>query len=311
MKKEAKNYYNLVSNKLTASFIAILLFLLFSGGITIAQPQPGEAFREYHWLPSQVKESNNFLRVGGKLDYTSNTDHFPAEAHREGFITLTHKVTLVDAIKAEVVVEKVLSHEGTRGLAIQVNDSDWLVLPEADSIPSPAYDYMHHFSPTVEVPLSYLKEGAENAFRFKVDSTQYWGWPQNLLYGVTFRIYYNSASPFTSNELLVQATSTENGFRLSLNDENQEEFKRVDYVGYYEDADWEGNGQYQQWHAHLHRGQLVGHIGSSSSLPFTVDWKTNWLPDQPEPMKVLARITTQDGIIYSTPALESLELSSR
>ncbi|MEM9831448.1 MAG: hypothetical protein AAF944_12480 [Bacteroidota bacterium] len=285
-------------------------FFLFSGEV-IAQPQPGDVFREYHWLPLQVKESSKFLRVGGKLDYVTNTDHFPAGAHRDGFIPLAQSIDLKDAVKAEVVVEKVLSHEGTRGLAIQVNKSDWMLLPEADSIPTPAYDYMHHFNPTVEVPLSILKEGKENAFRFKVDSIQNWGWPQNLLYGVTFRIYYDRSSSFAYNTSPVQAAPSENGFRLSLNVENQEEIKQVDYVGYYEDADWEGNGQYRQWHAHLHRGQLICHIGSSASAPFTVNWATDWLPDQPETMQVYAQVTTKDSIIYATSALESLELLSR
>ncbi|WKN43625.1 hypothetical protein [Tunicatimonas pelagia] len=299
----------LTRNNVCITLLSLLL-LSFSGEV-IAQPQPGDVFREYHWLPSQVVEGESFLRVGGKLDYTINTGHFPAETHQGGFIPLPQSIDLKDAVKAEVVVEKVLSHEGTRGLAIQVNEGDWLTLPEADSIPTPAYDYMHHFNPTVEMPLDYLKEGKENTFRFKVDSTQNWGWPQNLLYGVTFRIYYNQASPFAAEPSPVQATPSENGLRFSLNVENQEEIKQVDYIGYYEDADWEGNGQYRQWHAHLHRGQLICHIGSSSSAPFTVDWNTNWLPNQPEPMQVYARITTKDGLIYATSALESLELPMR
>ena len=292
-------------------FLFLLALISVCSKVLVAQPQPGDIFREYHWLPTQVKESGKFLRVGGKLDYTTNNDHFPAEAHQDGFIPLLKAIDLKDAVKAEVVVEKVLSHEGTRGLAIQVNKSNWLLLPEADSIPTPAYDYMHHFNPTVEMPLDYLKEGKENAFRFKVDSTQNWGWPQNLLYGVTFRIYYSHSSPFASETSPVQATLVDNDFRFSLDVENRGEIKRVDYVGYYEDADWEGNGQYRQWHAHLHRGQLVCHIGSSSSAPFTADWDTNWLPDQPEPMKVYARISTKDDIIYATSALESLELPPR
>lgn len=307
------------SRRLLRSFLSrsdgFLIFILFiltmSNGMTVAQPQPGDVFREYHWLPSQVKESGKFLRVGGKLDYITNADHFPAHTHREGYIPLPQAINLENAVKAEVNVEKVLSHEGTRGLAIQINGQEWLPLPEADSIPKPAYDYMHHFNPTAEIPLSYLREGANNEFRFKVDTTHYWNWPQNLLYGVTFRIYYDQESPSTSAASPVQATPTDAGFRLAIKVDNTEDIKQVNYVGYYEDADWEGNGQYRQWHVHLHRGQLIGHIGSSTTAPFTVNWSTEWLPDQPEPMRVYARITYQDGLIYATKALESLELPQR
>ena len=288
---------------------AIVLLLL--GELAVAQPQPGDVFRDYHWLPNMAKESNKFLRVGGRLDYQTNTDHFPANAHKDGFIPLNQTLDLNGAVKAEVIVEKVLSHEGTRGLSIQINQGEWLLVPEADSIPEPAYDYMHHFNPVVAVPLDYLNGGENNSFRFKVDTTHYWNWPQNLLYGVTFRIYYDDPSPFTSSDSTLQITADETGFRLSLDTQSSAEIKRVDYVGYYEDADWEGNGQYRQWHAHLHRGKLIGHIGSSDTAPYAVDWDTEWLPDQPEPMRVYARVTTIDGLVYATPAVKSLELPER
>ncbi|TVS20912.1 MAG: hypothetical protein EA424_01575 [Planctomycetaceae bacterium] len=57
------------------------------------------------------------------------------------------------AVRAEIVVEKLLCHEGTRGLAISVNDRDWIPIPEADGIPEPPWAYMHHTYPTVAVPL--------------------------------------------------------------------------------------------------------------------------------------------------------------
>ncbi|MEM9673463.1 MAG: hypothetical protein AAF992_12765 [Bacteroidota bacterium] len=292
--------------KKLASFVFLLAW-----EIAVAQPQPGDVFRDYHWLPNMVKESGKFLRVGGRLDYSINPNHFPADAHQDGFIPLKQALDLEGAVKAEIVIEKILSHEGTRGLSIQVNNSEWLPVPEADSIPNPAYDYMHHFNPVVAVPLDLLNEGEDNTFRVKVDTTHYWNWPQNLLYGVTFRIYYDKASPFATDDSPLQINTTENGFHLSLDAENVEGIQQVDYIGYYEDADWEGNGQYRQWHAHLHRGRLICHIGSSDTAPFTVNWNTEWLPDQPEPMKVYARVTTVDGLIYATPALNTLELPER
>ncbi|MGD1890244.1 MAG: hypothetical protein ACFB15_06565 [Cyclobacteriaceae bacterium] len=221
--------------KKLASFVFLLAW-----EIAVAQPQPGDVFRDYHWLPNMVKESGKFLRVGGRLDYSINPNHFPADAHQDGFIPLKQALDLEGAVKAEIVIEKILSHEGTRGLSIQVNNSEWLPVPEADSIPNPAYDYMHHFNPVVAVPLDLLNEGEDNTFRVKVDTTHYWNWPQNLLYGVTFRIYYDKASPFATDDSPLQINTTENGFHLSLDAENVEGIQQVDYIGYYEDADREG-----------------------------------------------------------------------
>ncbi len=52
----------------------------------------------------------------------------------------------------EIVIEKILCHDGTRGLAVQVNGNDWLSAPEAKTIPYPQWRYQHHFYPEITGP---------------------------------------------------------------------------------------------------------------------------------------------------------------
>lgn len=88
------------------SRLFLLLFWL-SNPWLYAQPQPGDLFREYAWIPEMVKSENGrFLRVGGKLDYQINPDHFPVERQGEGYIPFERYVELQGATKAEVLLEK-------------------------------------------------------------------------------------------------------------------------------------------------------------------------------------------------------------
>ena len=76
--------------------------------------------------------------------------------------------------------------------------------------------------------------------------------------------------------------------------------KAVDYIGQYRDFNWEGDGRYERWHGHTHRGKLRNHIGGSNTFPYTVLWDTKWLPDQRGPIEVMARITYENGITEIT-----------
>ena len=107
--------------------LAIWWIFLLSTINTIAQPLPGDVFREYVWLPQMVGEQGKFLRVGGKLDYKINTNHFPASKHTNGYIPLERYVELKDAIKAEMVIEKLASHDDTKNLRVSFNGNPSIV----------------------------------------------------------------------------------------------------------------------------------------------------------------------------------------
>lgn len=277
---------------------AFLLGLIWVASADVnAQPQPGDLFREYLWTNSDG-DAGGSLRVGGKVGYDGGPIAFP------------HRLDLAHATRAEVVVEKLLCHDGTRGLALSINGNDWIVLPEAKGIPSPPWNYQHHTYPVVDVPLDQLNAGLDNQFRMRVSDEHPWSWPQNLIYGVHFRVYYDKAKKAHPTGRVTSPTSgsvlqTKTELRVEAASPNGD-IRRVDFLGAYEDVNMEGDGRYTQWHYRFVRAELQGHIGSVFQSPWKRTWDTSWVPDQARPFQLAARITDDSGLVYVTPAIDGL-----
>ena len=275
-----------------------VVIMMISTGEAFSQPAPGDVFREYMWY-KEDGDAGGSLRVGGRSGF-------------EGSIRLEHDFDLEHAIKAEVVIEKILCHDNTTGLAIQINDGDWIYIPEPAAIPVPQWAYQHHFYPTVRIPLSGLKPGIHNTFCMKVDTKHPWNWPQNLIYGVHFRIYYDAAQkPHPAGRITRPQSGGTIGrsFVLTVDANSPNgQIEQVDYMGLYEDVNFEGDGVYRQWHYHFFHGRIMNHVGSATNAPFDVTWDTSWVPDQKQPMQVAARIRDRSGITYMTEAVGNLHL---
>ncbi len=272
-----------------------------------AQPAPGDVYKEYVWY-NETGEAGGALRVGGRLDY-----HLLDSAYNyigEGVIKPEFNINLKDAIAAELVVEKMLCHEGTEGLRIIINQKPPVYIPESENIPEPQSAYAHHFNAVVPVDLSLLLPGKENTFSFEVDTAGHW-WPQNLVYGMILRIYHEPSVIETTGkitspvdgEILAQVN------KIIIETANPEGVTQIDLIGYYKDADLEGDGIYQQWHYGFHKGEIFNHIGTISKAPYQFSWDTEWIPDQDENVQIMARIIRTDGYIYMTEAVKDLSLS--
>ncbi len=284
-----------------------IIALILSCPMAAAQPKPGDLFKEYAWF-NESGDCNGALRVGGRLDYRliEQVDDYRGK----GIIQPPFDIDLKEAIRAELLVEKMLCHGDTEGLRVRINGGDPISIPEAEHILKPQSAYAHHFNAVVPVDLSSLKEGLGNNFLFEVDTTGHW-WPQNLVYGMILRIYYKP-------ELVVdRGAITQPKSGATLGEENQltyqaapgESIKKIDFVGHYEDVDLEGDGRYKQWHYSYHKCQIYNHIGTISKAPFQYQWKTEWLPDQEEKIRLAAFIHRSDGYIYMTEAHNQLSLN--
>ena len=279
--------------------IGLLALRIAPASAVLAQPKPGDVFREYLWTKTDG-DAGGALRVGGRLGYGG------------GPVALTQDLDLTDATRAEVVIEKLLCHDGTRGLAISINDKAWIDVPEAPGIPKPPWDYQHQIYPVVPVPLDHLQAGAGNQFRLKVSDEHPWNWPQNLIYGVHIRIYYDPEKKSHPNGRLVSPTPNATlGTKVDLEAMATSPnglIRQVDFLGKYEDVNLEGDGVYSQWHYHFVRAVLSGHLGSATTPPWKVTWDTSWLPDQPRPLCLAARITDESRLTCFTAAVEGLSL---
>jgi hypothetical protein len=287
--------------------------VLFSCFGVFSKPSPGDIFREYTWH-NEPGDAGGALRVGGKHG-EFHPDRGSAHGYINAPVALNYNFDLEHAIKSEVIIEKILCHDGTKGLGIQINDNEWLQVPEADKIPFPQWEYQHHIYPTVPVLLSHLKSGKDNQFRMKVDEEHPWKWPQNLIYGVHFRIYYHrdeKKHPF--GRIISPESGDTLGESVVLTSDAESpngKIKQVDYIGHYEDVNFEGDGEYLQWHYHFYHSEIVHHLGTAIEPPYSVIWDTSWVPDQEKPIKIAARIIDETGMIYMTEAVEELRLDRK
>lgn len=270
----------------------------------------GAVFREYPWWPQAAGNSDKFLRVGGKLDYASDESDYPDSAQQDGWLPLEADVDLTGATHAELIIERVQSHEDTKDLQIRFNEGRWLSVPEPTRVPSPATDYMFHSNLRVPISLADLKAGSSNRFRFRVGEEQRWNWPQNLIYGLMLRVYYPPGNPLTDLRLVgvAEGDTLRDEVALSLSAPAELEVTRVEYVGHYEDVNWSGDGRYRRWQYNFHRGQLRNHLGTATEAPFSVRWNTTWVPNQSEPIQLSARVHTRSGLIYRLSPVTRLPL---
>lgn len=282
------------------------VFLLMPGSLLFAQPGPGDVFREYVWH-NETGDCGGALRVGGRLDY-----HLLEKGYNyigEGLIKPAFDINLKDATAAELVVEKMLCHGETEGLRVIINQKQTIHIPEAGNIPEPQSAYAHHFNAVVPVDISTLLPGTENTFSFEVDTAGHW-WPQNLVYGMILRIYHQPFQNKTKGEIISPVKGEKLGLvnPIIVETEKPEAISRIDLIGYYKDVDLEGDGIYQQWHYGFHKGKIFNHIGTIYKPPFQFNWETEWIPDQDEKIRIMARITRNDGYIYMTEVVKDLSL---
>ena len=271
----------------------------------------GMLFKDYPWVPTMTGDDGKFLRVGGKYGYAVNEDHFPKKKLKNGAIPLDLEVDLTDAVAAEVIVERVQSHEDTKDLRIQFNDGEKNRLPEPPIIRDTATNYMFHTNIRIPIKINDLKQGAENVFRLTVATEQSWNWPQNLIYGVVLRVYYNENKrelPVMKISGISNGDNLEETVKLSVKGGSTDEIAKVDYIGLYEDINYQGDGKYRQWQYRYHRGKRQNHIGSSSKAPFEVVWDTEWLPNQKRPISISALATDRNGFTQFLPSIEGLVL---
>ncbi len=279
---------------------AMVLALIFSANLS-AQFGPEDVFREYYWTCPDC-DAGNSLRVG-EHDYTSNT-------YNDAYDLEIGQVDLEHAIRAEAYIEKIQCHDRTDGLQIQVNDNSWYDVPYPDDIPDPQDEYMHHIYPVVEIPLSDFIVDGENVFRFRIKPELLDDdWSQNLLEGVTFRIYYDAekkAHPQASITAPAANSALGTSVELTIDISDDSNIKQVDYLHNGEDINWEGDGIYRQWHFIMEESVLKKNIGSAATAPFSVTWDTEWVPSQNQTFSVAARVVDNTNLVYVTPAVSGL-----
>lgn len=270
--------------------------------------KPGDVFREYVWKGPFIN-AKRWQRVTDP-----DARH---EAAKEYLPNPVNQILLSDfdkAIRAEIVLELLGGHVGTSNKRIRINENEWIQIPELETIgPEVPEAYMQQRYPIIPIPLEILKEGINT---FELSSGKQimndFGWGQWIIYAVIFRIYYDKDKPHTKAVISIPDANKvfydKLGLAISISKTAKTQVNRVDYIGYLEDFDYTGNGLYTEWHCAFRYGEMIHHIGTVINAPFEMVWDTAWIPDQKQPVKVIARITNSDGLTYITPVADNLKL---
>ncbi len=271
-------------------------------------PPAGSVFREFTFLP----KGNHFA----ECDPQSQRDFCKS---REHMVPRPLDIDLTDAVRCEVCVEYWGGHIGTADQKFRVNGNDWRPIPQPSNTPSEPQRYYRNLmgNPSVPVPLEELTNGT-NTFQFTCGPQIAYGfdWGFYWIYAFTVRVYYDpQAVPHPTGRISSPEASATIGdsptFTVAAESPGGH-IERVDLIGYYEDFDWAGNGEYRDWHYQYRRGEISHHIGTATQAPYTITWDTTWVPDQDRPVKIMARITDAHGVSAMSPAVEvSLARSSR
>ncbi len=260
----------------------------------LADPGPNQVFREF-----------SFTRT--------ISPYIGPNAYKSEFTALLDIRDLEHAVRAEVALQFWGGHIGTSHQAFSVNNGDTKDFQQPDTPDNPFCYYRTLFGrPAVEIPLTDLRTGS-NTFTFYCGPQVCYGfnWPHYWLYAFTVRVYYEPAVAHISGVISTPRSGevlAENPvFQVNV-DSSHLPVECVDLIAFYTDFNWEGDGRYCDWHYTLQGGQWKSHIGTCRQAPFVFTWNTEWVPDQAEPVRVMARIKAKNGICYTTPAVDQLSL---
>jgi len=271
----------------------------------VGGPRPGDVYREWTWT-HRFHECDPNATNEGALEWAK-------EAHRPRPIEIG---SLDGAVRAEVSVQIWGGHIGTTDQKFRVNGGPWIQIPQPRGTPTEPQAYYRTLigDNAVEVPLEQLREG-RNVLAFGAGSQLKrfnFGWGFFWVYSFTVRVYYGDGAPHAAGRIVSPETAAALGEKVRIRAEIEPgaaKVKQVDFIGLYEDFDWEGNGLWRQWHYHYHNGEMTRHLGTATKAPYEVAWDTTWLPDQQRPVRIMARIVSADGTMSITPAVNNLRLS--
>jgi hypothetical protein len=264
-----------------------------------------EVFREYTFTYG-ASEKTQF----SELD--PDTKRVFSGAHAWGANKARHvpkpiTLDLAGATGAELSVEYWGGHIGTSGQRFQVNGNGWVDLPQPAGTPAAPQRFYRTLlgNNAVPIPLAHLRDGA-NTVQFAAGRQIAYGFDFGFywIYDFTVRVFYDAATLHPTGEVVLPKADTTFDETLELEarvNSSNGPIARVEFIGEYDDFDWDGDGVWREWQYTTHHGVLRHHLGTATTAPWRATFDARWLPDQTQPVRVRARITDSTGMTYLAP----------
>ncbi len=294
-------------------------------------PQPGDVFRQFQDDLSG-RQMTAVCNASG-----DRCRGVPSEQQRRAL-----NVDLANAVRAEAIFEYWGGHLASTQQEFNVNGGPWTPYPDIQGIPSDTLPTCYFRTLTNAItPLPLTGTGGVRPpgstgnivtvnYRYRIGPQRslpqcasgtnfYWG--NMWIYEVTTRIYYNTNVPRPDGAIIAPANGAVITENLSANQTplirvraqapSGRTIARVDLIGNYFDYDWDGDGVLREWHYALRHGVWENMIGTrtapsrgtATNGEYDFTWNTEWVPDQDQPVQLMARITDSAGVSYMTPAV--------
>jgi hypothetical protein len=277
--------------------------------------EPGSVFREFTFngdaVDDGVKHRPHISEVDPGTKRENLKDRLATTRFPRPLI-----LSIAGATRAEFIPEYWGGHIGTTAW-FQVNRSTWFPWPRPAGTPDEPERYYHTVlgSRAAPLPLSALVEG-ENIFRItagpQIQGAFDWGF--FWIYAFTVRIYHSRSGEHPRAAI----TNVKDGDVLGENPQisvtpvsGTAPIQRVDVFAFYDDFNWSGSGFHREWHGQTIYGKPHHHVGSATGAPWTVTWNTEWVPDQSQPVRLVARVVDAAGWHTITPVVDKVRFERR
>ncbi len=275
--------------------------------------EPNTVFRDYTFNADAKDDGVKHRPHLSEIDPGTKRKEMPelrAKTREPRPLTLS----IAGATRAEFIPEYWGGHIGTQAW-FQVNKTSWIPWPRPAGTREPP-EYFYHSvlgSRAVPLPMQALVEG-ENTVRIAAGPQIYgaFDWGFFWIYAFTVRVFHPRTPDHPAGAIVNVRSGDavgENPLITVAPSPGGAAIKRVDVFAFYDDFNWSGSGFHREWHAQTIYGVPHHHVGSATAAPWSVRWNTEWVPDQAQPIRLVARIIDGAGWQTVTPIVEHVRLA--
>jgi hypothetical protein len=271
-----------------------------AGGLPAAgqKPRSGRFVRE-HWFDEVVKGR---FRVNAPEAVLHPSFGRRSETRQSGMMQIRMEEDLFQLEGAELYAELWGGHHHTRNKRVTLNGRTTYAIPEVGT----ADGYLTHQYPVIPLKLTDLVNGL-NAVQFACDQgASFWG--HFIVENAALRAVLKRDHPDLVKSGLAGFDATVvfrpgRGESLEIRlQPGHAAISRVEFQGYYEGYDENGDGLAKDWHGFTKARTPVAILGTAEQAPFRISWDTSMLPDQGEmAVRAVVRFRHQPGLLYLTP----------
>lgn len=296
-----------------------VLLLFLAAAIGAADEPAGRFYREF-WYQPGVEFGNPVVNSRFRVNSPESVLHPEFGLRREtrgnGMMQIAVDESLFDLAGAELYLELWGGHPGTANKRVTVNGRSTYALPK---VGTEEHHCTHHY-PTVPLKLTDLVSGS-SALQFACDQGEsFWG--HFIVDGACLRTVLKrghtlleerglddfSAAVEAEREETVEAFQ----LRLVVAEVFVGKIAAVEFHGFYDGYDDNGNRQSRDWHGFTKAHEPVAVLGVAAEPPFAVQWDVSMLPAQANmAVKAVVRFREPVDLRYETAPIAGLSTPER